>query len=113
MQGLKSSEATMIEIMETITWNGNNIDSVTTYEPTNKEDLMNLFKWYSDFTPLISDWLGADATIQISETSIQGTSATYHITVQEQLAITLLDTGANISVILQIFLNPCLKNQNY
>ena len=56
---------------------------------------MNLFKQYSDFTIPTSDLLGADATEVVSEASIQGMSATYHVT--------LLDTGPNVSVISQNF----------
>ena len=42
-------------------------------------------------------------TIVISEASIQGTNATYHIIVQEKPTVALLDTRANISEISQNF----------
>ena len=38
---------------------------------------MNLFEHYADFTASTSDWLGADATIVISEVSIKAMSTTY------------------------------------
>ena len=101
----RAPEATINETMETITTNENNTDSdKPTHESTVEEDLMSLFKQYSSFTPPISDWLGADATVVISEASIQGMSTTYHITVQEQTTIILLDAGTNMSVFLQKFL---------
>ena len=53
---LKSPEATINEIMETIITNKNNTNSKKPiHEPTNKEDLMNLFEQYSNFTPPILD----------------------------------------------------------
>ena len=53
---LKLPEATIIEIMETITTNENNTNSKEPiHEPNDKEDLMNLFKQYPDFTPPTSD----------------------------------------------------------
>ena len=42
------------------------------------------------------------STIVISEASIEGTNTTYHVIVQEQPTIAMLDTGANISFISQI-----------
>ena len=49
----------------------------------------------------------------MSEASIQGTSTTYHIIVQEKPIIALLDTGATISVISRKILNLYLKLPNY
>ena len=69
-----------------------------------REDLLNLFKQYSNFAQPTSDWLGADTTIVISEASIQRTSANLPLLqFQEQPTKGLLDTGANISVISQKF----------
>ena len=49
---LKSSEATINEIMETFGTNENKTDSKeSTHEPPNEEYVMNLFKQYSSFTP--------------------------------------------------------------
>ena len=88
--------------METITTNGNNTYSKeSTHEPTNKEDLMNLSEQYSDFKPSTLDCQGAYSTIVINEAFMQGMSATYCVTVQNQPSIALLDTGANLSVSLQ------------
>ena len=97
LEDLKSPEANINEIMETITTDENYTNSKEPiHETTNEEDLMNLFELYSDFTSHSSDWLGAYATVVISEASIQGRSATYHVTVQEQPTIALLDTGAKM-----------------
>ena len=54
---------------------------------------MDLFEQHSDFTPLTLDWIGADATVGISEASIQGMSTHCHIIVPEWQTIALLDTG--------------------
>ena len=55
-KGLKSPEATINEITETITTNENNTNSKEPIqEPTNEEYLTTLFKQYSDFTPSIPD----------------------------------------------------------
>ena len=88
---MSSAGATTNEIMKTINTNVNDTNSKeSTHEPTNEEDLLNLSEQYSDFT-------------HISEASIKRTSTTYHVTVQEQPTIALLDTGANTSVISKKF----------
>ena len=108
---LKSPEATINECMETITTNKNNTNSTEPiHKLTDKEDLMNLTEEYSNFLPPTLDGLGADATIVVSESFIQGMSATYYITVQERPTIALLDTGPNMSFILPKNLNPCLNS---
>ena len=99
---MKLPEPTVNEIMETITTDENNTNSKELiHEPPNEEEQMNLLEQYSNFTPTTPDWQGADTTVVISEASIQGKSATYHVTVQDQPTIVLLDTEENISVIFQ------------
>ena len=96
-KGLKSPEATIDEIREPSPQM--KIILIVKNQPTNEEYLLKLFQEYSNFSQLTSEWLGIDATVVNSEASIQGTSAAYHITVQEKPTIAPLDTGANISVI--------------
>ena len=77
-QDLKSPEATVNEIMETITSIENNTNSKgSTQESTNEEDLLNLFKQYSDFCWPTSGWLGADATILTTNNSTVGYKGKY------------------------------------
>ena len=53
---LKSPEATINEIMETITTNGNGTNSKeSTHESTNEENLLNIFEQYSNFSHPTSD----------------------------------------------------------
>ena len=100
--------------MEIIIINENDtISKESTHEPTNEKDLLNLFKQYSDFSQPTLDWLGANYTIVISDASIQGTSTTNHISVQEQPAIAQLGAKANMSVISQKILTLLPQNQNY
>ena len=52
----KSGDVTINEIMETITSNENDANGKeSAQESTNEEDLLNLFKQYSDFTQPTSD----------------------------------------------------------
>ena len=70
--------------MEIITTKENNTGSKEpTNKPSNEEDLINLVEQYSSLTQPTSDWLGTNVTVVITEASIQGTSTTYHVTVQE------------------------------
>ena len=81
--------------MKTLTSNENDTNSKeSTQELTNDEDLLHLFKQYSEFAQPTSDWLGPVTTTVISEASMQGKGATYHIIVQEQPTIAQFDTGA-------------------
>ena len=108
---MKSPEATVNEIMETITSNENDTSSKeSTWESTNEDYLLNPFKQYVDFAKATLDWLGTDSSIVICETSIKGTCATYHITVQEKPTTVLF---GQIYHSFPRFLNPCLNNPNY
>ena len=75
---------------------------------TNADGLMELFDQFSGLLSSVLDWLEPDAIIVISEASLQGKSATYQITIQSIITTTLLDTGANISVVVERFLRLLL-----
>ena len=89
----------------------------TSQEPisnsTDEDELMKLFYRFFGFTPSSSDLLELDTTIVTSEASLQGKSTTYQVTIQNLTTIALLNTGANISVILKKFFKPLPQNHSY
>ena len=99
---LKLPDATVNEVMESLTTTNNyQISQDPIRDSTDEDDLMKLFDQSSGFTLPTSDLLEPDHIIVISEASLQGKSTTYQTTIQNLTTVPLLDTGTNISVILE------------
>ena len=86
--------------MESITTNENYpVSGEPINNATDENNLLKLFDWFSGLMLPMSDWLEPHTTIVVIEPSLQGKSAIYEVTIQNLTTITLLDTGANISVV--------------
>ena len=68
-----------------------------------EDDLMKLFDQFSSLMSPVSDWLELDTAIIINEASLQGKRVTYQVTIQTLITTALLDTWANIPVVLKKF----------
>ena len=58
---------------------------------TADEDLLSLFDQYSELMSPTLDWLSTDIATVMNETSLEGISATYHITVQQCTTTAMFD----------------------
>ena len=93
--------------METITsTHGSQVDRA---EPSHKtadgEDLLSLLNQHSDLISPKLNWLATENPVIINGASVKGVSATYHATVQQCAITAPFDTGANMLVISQTFLD--------
>ena len=74
------------------------------HEAADEEDLLCLFDQFSDLMLPSLVWLSTDNAVIINEASIEGSSVTYHVTVQ-QCTMALFYTSINMLVISQKFFN--------
>ena len=75
---------------------GSQTEQSPLHEAAIEEDLLSLFNQYSDSMSPNSDWLATKDEVIINEVSVEGISATYHITVQQCATTALYNTGANM-----------------
>ena len=98
-----SSESSVNKVMEAMMAGDND---PSTQDPvwnvTDEDGLLELFDQFSGLMLLMSDCLEPD-TIVITEATLQGKCATYMVTIQNIVTTALLDTGANILVVLEKF----------
>ena len=105
-----SSESSMNEVMEAAMAHE---DDASTKDPvhnvTDEEGLMELFDQFSRLMSPVLDSL-EPITVFISEVSLKGKSTTYQVIIQNVVTSVLLDTGANVSVILEKFFQVIAMN---
>ena len=75
----------------------------STGNTTDEDGLIELFNQFCNLTSPMSDCIEPDTMVVVSEASLQGKINTYQVTIQNLITIALLDTGANIPVVLEMF----------
>ena len=98
---------TVNEVMKTITFthDGHRDRAEPLHETGNEEVPLSLFNQHSDLMAPSSDWLATEDAVTINKVSRECISTTYHVTVQQCITTELFNTGANMSVILQNFVD--------
>ena len=100
----KSQEFAINKVKETITSRDDNHTdrAKPLHDAAYKENLLSLFKQYSNLVSSNSDCLSTDHAIIINEVSGESISATYHVTVQQHATTALFDMGINMSLHLHL-----------